>query len=278
MELLSDGDIALMLRFLHEASEVEGPEVFTEAVLEAFLELIPATFGAACNAFSGAVADVRPDARSVLSFSEIDCDWCSNIQVPWTDEIDEICRQYVACSEPIPPVAPFIGHAIRQSDVLSVREQRRNELLRALEPVTGVEDTLCLWLAPSGEAVQLRRIQFASARRGGSSDRDVRVLELLAPHLTRLYARAAARRAAAHALGVLTPREHEIIRLVANARTNREIARTLWITPNTVRTHLEHIFEKLGVTNRTAAAAVALGQAAAPPPEAALGDGGPSAA
>jgi len=43
--------------------------------------------------------------------------------------------------------------------------------------------------------------------------------------------------------------------LVARGQTNKEIARTLWISPGTVRTHLEHIYEKLGVRTRTAAAA-----------------------
>ena len=82
---------------------------------------------------------------------------------------------------------------------------------------------------------------------------------MLTPHLIRLYGRAVARRDALPVLGQLTPREHEVIRLVACGKTNREIAHSLWITANTVRTHLENIFEKLGVTNRTAAAALALG-------------------
>ena len=52
-----------------------------------------------------------------------------------------------------------------------------------------------------------------------------------------------------------------MIGLVARGKTNGEIAGSLWISPGTVRTHLEHIFEKLGVTNRTAAAARAFGAA-----------------
>jgi LuxR family maltose regulon positive regulatory protein len=52
----------------------------------------------------------------------------------------------------------------------------------------------------------------------------------------------------------LTPREHEILRLVASGASNLEISRELFITVNTVKTHMTHIFGKLGVTRRTQAA------------------------
>lgn len=53
----------------------------------------------------------------------------------------------------------------------------------------------------------------------------------------------------------LTPREREILELVAEGKTNAEIAETLWVSPGTVRRHLENVFAKLGVHTRTAAAA-----------------------
>ncbi|MEX0754891.1 MAG: helix-turn-helix transcriptional regulator [Actinomycetota bacterium] len=58
-------------------------------------------------------------------------------------------------------------------------------------------------------------------------------------------------------VAVLTPRELEVIGLVARGLTNREIARVLGISPGTVRAHLEHAFTKLGVGTRTAAVAMA---------------------
>lgn len=54
----------------------------------------------------------------------------------------------------------------------------------------------------------------------------------------------------------LTPRESQILVLVADGRTNLQVAAQLGISPTTVRTHLENAFPKLGVTNRTAAAAM----------------------
>jgi len=48
-------------------------------------------------------------------------------------------------------------------------------------------------------------------------------------------------------------REREILALIAEGRTNAEVAKALWISPATVRKHLENAYTKLGVTTRTAA-------------------------
>ena len=61
----------------------------------------------------------------------------------------------------------------------------------------------------------------------------------------------------------LTEREHTVVGLVAAGCSNPEIARRLYISRETVQTHLKHIFRKLGVDSRAALAAVAAGQLAA---------------
>jgi len=55
----------------------------------------------------------------------------------------------------------------------------------------------------------------------------------------------------------LSPRELEVLRLVAAGKTNREIASELFVSEHTVARHLQNIFAKLGVTSRTAATAFA---------------------
>src|SRR5258706_7669661 len=55
----------------------------------------------------------------------------------------------------------------------------------------------------------------------------------------------------------LTPREMAALRLMADGKANKEIATALSINERTVKTHLGHLFEKLGVTSRTEAIKVA---------------------
>ncbi|MET7890406.1 response regulator transcription factor [Streptomyces mirabilis] len=55
----------------------------------------------------------------------------------------------------------------------------------------------------------------------------------------------------------LSAREREVLALVAKGTSNREIARVLFISEATVKTHLTHLYAKLGVNDRAAAVAVA---------------------
>jgi ATP/maltotriose-dependent transcriptional regulator MalT len=52
----------------------------------------------------------------------------------------------------------------------------------------------------------------------------------------------------------LSPREKEVLSLLAQGLSNREIGSSLFISPVTVKVHVRHIFDKLGVKSRTAAA------------------------
>lgn len=64
-----------------------------------------------------------------------------------------------------------------------------------------------------------------------------------------------------HDQGVrLTPREREILVLTAEGCSNPEIGRRLHLAPTTIKTHLQHVYEKLGVSDRTAAVAEAMRQ------------------
>ena len=74
-------------------------------------------------------------------------------------------------------------------------------------------------------------------------------------HLDDGVARTLARSlASAHRSGTLTPRERDVLVLVAQGRSNRDVARILSIGERTVQTHLSHVLAKLGLESRTQAA------------------------
>jgi DNA-binding NarL/FixJ family response regulator len=85
---------------------------------------------------------------------------------------------------------------------------------------------------------------------------------LLAPSVTRrLIADFARQRAAPRAnpiaLDALTPREREVLRLVARGLSNTEICDALFVAPQTTKTHIGHILTKLGLRDRAQAVVVA---------------------
>src|SRR6266550_5319443 len=63
-----------------------------------------------------------------------------------------------------------------------------------------------------------------------------------------------------NALTVLTDRERQIMRLVSEGLSNKEIGRRLNISDGTIKQHLHHIYQKLEISNRTVLAALALAQ------------------
>jgi DNA-binding NarL/FixJ family response regulator len=86
---------------------------------------------------------------------------------------------------------------------------------------------------------------------------------LLAPAITkRLIGEFARQRPRANArpepaLATLTPRETEVLRLIAGGLSNTEIARRLMVTEETVKTHVSRVLSKLGLRDRTQAVVVA---------------------
>lgn len=56
----------------------------------------------------------------------------------------------------------------------------------------------------------------------------------------------------------LSPREYEVLVLIVEGRSNPEIAATLYLSPNTVKTHVRGILNKFGVSDRVQAAVLAV--------------------
>jgi FixJ family two-component response regulator len=66
----------------------------------------------------------------------------------------------------------------------------------------------------------------------------------------RRFAEHASRRAVQERIGALTPREREVLKLIAESRSNRQIASELVISEKTVERHRENILDKLGMHDR----------------------------
>jgi len=111
---------------------------------------------------------------------------------------------------------------------------RARTLMAYLPDEPGYRTRLYLWRGPGRDF----------------DERDRLLLTLLRPHLIAAY-RAAERRRRAPA--ALTSRQLELLEYVAQGYTNTQIARRMQLSEGTVRTHLNNIYERLGVTSRTAA-------------------------
>jgi DNA-binding CsgD family transcriptional regulator len=137
---------------------------------------------------------------------------------------------------------------VQVSDFVTSRQLRSREIYAEMFQPLGVEHIMCLPLptAPGRTRVYL----FGREAGRGFTEAERTLLILLQPHLYRIHREAAGRRGPRRSL---TRRQLEIVRCLALGMSSDEIARQLLIAPGTVRKHLENVFNRLGVTSRTAA-------------------------
>jgi len=143
---------------------------------------------------------------------------------------------------------------VKPSDFYSVRQWHSTGMYSDILRPQGYEHQLRLCLPdPAGLSAgpgQTVRLHLFRGPGLDFTERDRAVLTLLRPHLHQAYLDAERRR---HPVPRLTPRQKDLLRLLAAGHTNTQIARRLGISEGTVRTHLENIYEKLHVSSRTAA-------------------------
>jgi len=158
------------------------------------------------------------------------------------------------------------GRPMRFSDVCSREELHGLALYREVYEPMGVEHQMAFTL-PAGP----RRVLAIALSRGESdySDAERDFAERARPFLIQAYLNAIAYEAARAGLSGaapapaiecllaagLTPREAQSLRLVALGRSNQHVAEALGISHRTVGKHLERSFRKLGVSDRSSAAA-----------------------
>ena len=139
------------------------------------------------------------------------------------------------------------------SDFVGMKAFQQTRLYDLVCHPLGVEDSLRLYLPSQGPTT---RFFFFDRAQRGFTQRTRSLLTTLQPFLRQ--SRDSWAPAHAESLGLtaqLTRREADVLGLVADGATNVQIARSLWTTESTVCKHLQHIYLKLGVHNRTAAVA-----------------------
>jgi DNA-binding CsgD family transcriptional regulator len=143
---------------------------------------------------------------------------------------------------------------VTTADFYSARRWHSTGMYSDYDRPLGFEHSLmvCMPRALPRTAGRGRYVRLTLLRGPGPefSERDRAVLTLLGPHLDEAYLDAERRR---HPVPQLTPRQENLLYLVAAGHTNSQIARRLGISQATVRTHLENIYGKLDVSSRTAA-------------------------
>jgi DNA-binding CsgD family transcriptional regulator len=144
---------------------------------------------------------------------------------------------------------------VKNSDFYSARQWHNTGMYSDRARPLGEEHylMLCLPNALPRTAGPGRHVRLVLIRGPGGpdfSERDRALLTLLRPHLDQAYLDAERRR---HPVPQLTPRQTDLLHLLAAGHTNAQIARRLGLSEGTVRTHLENIYGRLQVSSRTAA-------------------------
>jgi len=231
---LGPRDLDRTLGLVAEAAATDGSQPFELSLIERLVDLLPAEVVG--------YFEYQEGGSSLYWVSnEPDC-------TDWDGEV----KQAALPSWPLHD-GRWAGRAqgaVSLGDVVTRAGKRRNAWYAEVMRPLSIEHEVKIWLpAPPGVVRG-----FFATRCPGSRDfdhRDLTILTVLRQHLAGIRERWERR----HRPPGLTDREAEVVRLLREGLTNREIADRLVIATSTVRTHLENVFEKLGVHTRTAAVA-----------------------
>jgi DNA-binding CsgD family transcriptional regulator len=167
---------------------------------------------------------------------------------------DEAYWQYYQDCPPscYPERGGDLRQVIKYSDFYSPRQWHNSGIYRDYFRVAGVEHGLVMFFPVPGWPPREATLRLAFFRASGPdfSERERELLALLRPHLHEAYLDAERRRCRTPQL---SPRQWDLLRLIAAGHTNGQIARRLDVSEGTVRKHLENLYAKLQVNSRTAA-------------------------
>jgi DNA-binding CsgD family transcriptional regulator len=236
---LSHREYDQTLDLVAQAASADGEQPFEEPVIERALRLVPADH-AGYFEFSGPRNHRFDNDFFVQQPSD----------APGFDSLSDSALDTL---DSWPLMDAKVGGStipLKLSDFLTNAELSRNPWHQAVLRPAGIRFEMKLWLpAPCGTVRGFFFVRDATHRDFTEQERSI--LALLRPHLSSIRERWQRR----HRPPLITARETEILQLVAKGMTNSEVATRLVISRATVRTHLEHIYDKLDVHTRAAAVA-----------------------
>jgi len=232
-----------------------APVVVPPAVLRTLGELVPADF----VAFN----DMAPRRRSDWAWSDTlsgEAGGCGDGPPPYGEEDDPFFAAYWSAPCSYPDRSGDSESVTTISDFCSLREWRSSRMYDVLRSDIPFDRELMLPLpAPAGHS---RRIRFLRTSGADFDDTDRSLALLVRPHVVGYLQ---ARDLVARGVLPLTVRQRQLVSLLDGGHSNAQIARSLGISSQTVRTHLQQIYARLGVTSRGEAVALVRAPVAATP-------------
>lgn len=238
MERLDAGELERVGRFVAETGAIDGVEPFPSAFLAELQRLVPCDSVIFCELDRVAERDLG--GTTTLEESDVDEPaleyWEARHEHP-------ICRYHETTGD---------WRAYRLSDFVELRRHRSSRIYAEWFRPLRMESLITVGL--DAPLTHTKVFLFSRDDRRDFDASDCLVLDVLRPYLAMRYDTFRSRGANGRGgCASLTPREREVIALVAEGRTNAQIAERLWISSGTVRRHLENAYAKLGVHTRTAA-------------------------
>jgi DNA-binding CsgD family transcriptional regulator len=219
-------------------------EEFRTGVLDALRDVVPSEWAS--------LNEMTPErVVAVLTVPPLEAHWVARFGELGHE--NPLYRHHVATGD---------GRAYRFSDVVSREELEATRLYRDFYRPLGIRHQIAFTLPSKAHRI----VAIALSREGENySDAERDFLNRARPYLIQAYRNALAHSTRTDAAAGrivpalleagLTPREADVMELVARGASNRHAADQLGLSERTVQKHLEHVFAKLAVTTRSAAAA-----------------------
>ena len=261
---LREGDVGLMIAVIEDARRDASGDAFPWELFHGLNRLIPCDF------------DVTYLQNSYVEHTTPLCQFLdgngrqgSYRQVDPDPSTEPFWDRFWGSFCSYPQRSGDLRSVILTTDFHPTARDRANDPMA--EVLVGIEHGLIVSMPGENAPGEYRRVLLRRSEDREFTERDRQVMTLLRPHLQEIWLDGERRRAG---IPSLTAREWQVLSMAAAGLSYAQIAAALCVSTSTVRKHMEHVRERLGVHNVRAAATIALPHAPRAVPQA-LQDGTP---